>query len=53
MFMVQAERASVASLFYLFNGTFQRKVENKLYDMILFSAQEDFFSWSYAKKIGT
>ena len=38
MFMVQAERASVASLFYLFNETFQRKVENKLYDMILFSA---------------
>ena len=53
MFMVQAERASVASLFYLFNGTFQGKVENKLYDIILFSAQEDFFSWSYAKKIGT
>ena len=38
MYMIQAGRAYIASLVHISNGTFQRKAENKLDGVILFTA---------------
>ena len=48
MYMFHAERDSVAISVNISSGTYQRKAENKLNGMILFTAWDDFFGWSFA-----